>query len=715
MADFTEARLSIDYNIHTNGQQEITGAILNSVLNKMVDAADDQVSHVNYDAVGVKTFAEKNYDVEFINVADYQVYDGSLTTAGNAWYFDRNTSHIIIPVTPGDRYLLKSNGPGLYGFLTSSHTEPASGTIAYVSGTTRYSATTYQDIIIPNNTAYLCLVLVDGAQVDAEWEVVLKYGDNYMDLNTILPTDIEWESAVNGLINSDGSVTPMNNDTLWVKTYSVNPAFAISVSGSSAGSSALLAELDKNGNVLAVYEYGQSGRTFVNRTFVLNKATTKVRVFGRTTEVMPNVSALSDYLYSQQQINTFLGQNKQLTDFEVVIGLVANDGKYYTNSGFYSYRIDVTKLKCNYLYVLAGESVAYVSFLTELPTSGSDVSYVGEGPRKTIAAGTSERLAVPSTAKYIYIDARDNVKPADYYLDANYTDIWGAINDIQQETKEISILFIGNSLTQDAVSYLPYLLRNLAPQVKFKFYIWYNGGYTLGQAYTKMVNNQACDMFSICANDISWANGSATMASVLANYTFDIVCLQEYFNYKVSYTEADLVDFNNVLSYIRANYAHNFKVVSLFHAPKRGNDVDSIYNLTKQGNELILKKTISESLLAPGVAIYRALSTELNNLGDQGGLSPDGTHAQEGLPCLLQAFVVFQWVMRQLSIPKSVANCQLKMTTAIYNTLNVPGPNLGTGVIEGTDAQNILAQNVAILGDKEGQGMEQGAFISMSA
>lgn len=280
--------------------------------------------------------------------------------------------------------------------------------------------------------------------------------------------------------------------------------------------------------------------------------------------------------------------------------------------------------------------------------------------------------------------------------------------------KSISILFIGNSLTQDAVSYVPYLLRNLYPNVGFKFYIWYNGGYTLAQQYTKFINNQPCEIFSVCENAISWANynNSVTMQSILSSYKFDIVCLQEYFNYKSTYVEADLADFNNCLSYIKSYYAKNFKVATLFHAPLRSS-AQSVFNLTKSGNELILKKTIAESMIAPGVAIYRALSTSLDSLGDQGHLSPDGTHAQEGLPCLLEAFVVFIWIMRQLSIPVSIANCQLRMNTSTYNQINVPGPNLGTGVIPGTDADNLTAQDVAILADKEGQGMEFETFIEI--
>ena len=58
------------------------------------------------------------------------------------------------------------------------------------------------------------------------------------------------------------------------------------------------------------------------------------------------------------------------------------------------------------------------------------------------------------------------------------------IGELNATTKSISILFVGNSLTQDGIAYLPYLLKNYYPDVRFKFYMWYNGGYTLGQHYT---------------------------------------------------------------------------------------------------------------------------------------------------------------------------------------------------------------------------------------
>ena len=273
-----------------------------------------------------------------------------------------------------------------------------------------------------------------------------------------------------------------------------------------------------------------------------------------------------------------------------------------------------------------------------------------------------------------------------------------------EERKSISILFVGNSLTQDGIAYLPYMLMEYYPEIDFKFYMYYNGGYTLAQQYSKFTADTACEIFSIANNSRAWTNSNNTvkMSTVLSTYKFDIVCMQEYFNYKTSYT--DVTDWNNCRDYITANYTggNALEFVSLFHAPKRDNAA-SIFALTESGNALILQNTISQDMIPNGIAVYRALSTALDSLGDQGHLSPDGTHTQEGLPCLLQTFVALCWLFDRLGIQKSVYGSPMRMTTAIYETLNVPGPNLGTGVITGTDAQNLLAQEVAIKAYKEGK------------
>lgn len=283
---------------------------------------------------------------------------------------------------------------------------------------------------------------------------------------------------------------------------------------------------------------------------------------------------------------------------------------------------------------------------------------------------------------------------------------WELLNS-NESTHNVRILFIGNSLTQDAISYLPYMLKTYYQDIKFTFYIWYNGGATLGDQYTKFQNNETADIFSVADNTSSWTNYSGnsgkTMMDVLNSYEFDIVCMQEYFNHRTNYTEQDLVDWNNCRNYIRNNYSKNgLEFISLFHAPLRSNALN-VYNLTTYGNNLILQNTISDDMIPAGIAIYKAMQTSLDNLGDEGHLSPDGTHAQEGLPCLMQTMTTLCWLLNRMGLPANVYCSPARMTTAIYETLNVPGPNLGTGVITGTDNQNLLSQQVAIESYKQGK------------
>lgn len=279
---------------------------------------------------------------------------------------------------------------------------------------------------------------------------------------------------------------------------------------------------------------------------------------------------------------------------------------------------------------------------------------------------------------------------------------------IEPEAKRsVSILFVGNSLTQDGIAYLPYMLKNYYPEVDFKIYMWYIGGKTLADHYSNFTSSGKAEIFSVAENSESWTNysNSKTMASVLSTYKFDVVCMQEYFNYKSSYENCE--DWNNCRDYILKNYkgGNALKFISLFHAPLRkdGYDVHEVFKRTENGNALILQTTVSEDIIPMGIAVYRALDTELNTLGDKGQLSNDGTHTQEGLPYLLQTYVTMCWLFDRYDINKSIYGHPLRITKDIYNKISVPGANLGKGVVTGTDAQYLLAQEIAIQAYKEGQ------------
>ena len=154
----------------TSWTKEVTGV-----------AAAAKVNQIEKSVSALVDFVQGGEDVEIIDISNYQVYNGSLG-GGGRWYISGRTSHIIIPANPGERYLLKSDSvSGLFGILTSDHSEPVANNsvISYVSGQSRRNATTYQDVVIPNGAAYLCLVMVDGGQNDTKWGLVAKCGANY--------------------------------------------------------------------------------------------------------------------------------------------------------------------------------------------------------------------------------------------------------------------------------------------------------------------------------------------------------------------------------------------------------------------------------------------------------------------------------------------------------------------------------------------------------
>ena len=396
------------------------------------------------------------------------------------------------------------------------------------------------------------------------------------------------------------------------------------------------------------------------------------------TEVAPD-AITNDYIYqysSNNDVSAAGGAIKKVIIDPDVLGYFVSSSLYAGSTGFplISY------------FDSADQQISY--------------EYMNEAGNVVISIN-QVMLNIPENAAYFLINSRGFNSSIKAYKEGDPALVG---------KKEISILFVGNSLVQDAISYIPYLIKNYFNEISFKIYIWYNAGYTLAQQYSDFTNNVSCQIFSIAEDQTSWSNhnNEYDMQYVCEHFNFDIVCMEEYFNYKSTYTATDIDTWNDCRDYIASHYTggNPLEFISFFHAPRRSGGVviSSVYDLTMQGNKMILQDTIAQDMIPCGIATYNAMQTSLSSLGDGGDLTPgDGTHAQEGLPCLIQTYAALCWLLDKLAIPKSIYNCPLRMTTAIYNTLNVPGPNLGNGVVTGTDAENLLAQDVAIKSFKEGK------------
>lgn len=469
----------------------------------------------------------------------------------------------------------------------------------------------------------------------------------------------------------------------------------------------LVSYIDANGN--------QLGKEFDNQSGVIVEANnSKLTIPANTSHIFVNARGVEAklLLFEMEVMRNVESNVAQLIDvcFDQVEKEFesTNEGKlyYYQNKqeknveGGIEYKFSVKQNTRYFVTTALNAQSPGFPLIVYLDSNGNAIGkeYDNSITNETIIENV--KLNIPTGATTVVVNWRNGSKQAKLVVDQP------KIDEIQESTKkEISILFVGNSLTQDGIAYLPYMLKTYYPNIKFKIYMWYNGGKTLAEQYQYFVNNTSCDIFSIAENTEAWTNTSKTMSSILQTYKFDIVSLQEYFNYKETFTDENIVDWNNCKDYITSNYrgGNSLKFVSLFHAPKRDR-AEAIFNLTKNGNGIILKNTICEDIIPVGISVYRALSTDLDNLGDMSHLSPDGTHTQEGLPCLLQTYVALKWILEELGMfGKSVYGSSMRMTADIYNTINVPGANIGTGVVVGTDVQNILAQEVAIKAYKEGK------------
>jgi hypothetical protein len=343
--------------------------------------------------------------------------------------------------------------------------------------------------------------------------------------------------------------------------------------------------------------------------------------------------------------------------------------------------------------------------------------------------GSPERLEFSLNGSDVNFDKGETALSSTNIEDAA-RELAGLISKLDDEValqkREISIFFIGNSLTQDVVSYVPLVLKEIAPEINYKLYIWYIGGVLLYNHLATFQSQGTCQDFAVCENTSSWTRlGGKTLDWICENYTFDVVCLQEYYDFIDANSEYVTRDstYMDIVNLIRSKTEKPFKVVSMLHAPIRkvnesypGIDTDKgvadqCYRYIIRGMQWQLSNTVCESIIPCGVAIYRAMDVAaLDELGTYGHMSPDGVHAQEGLPCLMQAWVVVQWMFDLMGIPKSINNSQTRITSENHTAINVPGAN-GT-VITGTDEQNRLAMSQAITAIKVGKAIEHNVLSS---
>lgn len=241
--------------------------------------------------------------------------------------------------------------------------------------------------------------------------------------------------------------------------------------------------------------------------------------------------------------------------------------------------------------------------------------------------------------------------------------------------KHIKALFIGNSVNQDHITYLPWLLKSTyGDEIDFTICIFYIGSYTIAQYVDNVITGtKGADIWSVATNTSTWTNSSGLSLQDAIRYTdFDIISMQGYFNNSVESPGVmgpeDMSKFKNMIDFFKENAIKPFTLAFLMHQTYKSEE-QGAWQRTLEGCTTALREYPVELLFPCGFATKYAMQLGVS----QSQLTPDNIHNTEGLPCIMGSYVVLSVLSKYYSFSNKVTG---NPNRVYANTnLNIPSAN----------------------------------------
>ena len=234
------------------------------------------------------------------------------------------------------------------------------------------------------------------------------------------------------------------------------------------------------------------------------------------------------------------------------------------------------------------------------------------------------------------------------YFDTGQDTIY--YKDVQVEvaphvvTDTLRVLSIGNSFSLDALSYVPFIMKAVAPEIYLKLGVMYIGGGSLENFHNALDTNGFRYYWSYGAKP--WDERlNVSMTETIQSQPWDVIVLQQQ-SYASRYYSTYQPYLNQLIGWLDEHTSYNHEYAWLI-TPSYPDGLDRLAPDTTsvQMFERILQcvsnlqqDTGIELLLPCGTAIQNARTTPLDSLGDFGHLF-DYLHLQDGIPCLIEAYV----------------------------------------------------------------------------
>lgn len=282
----------------------------------------------------------------------------------------------------------------------------------------------------------------------------------------------------------------------------------------------------------------------------------------------------------------------------------------------------------------------------------------------------------------------------------------------QSSSKSLKILCFGNSFTQDSMSYVPSIMRNVAPNIDLTIGMAVIGGCPLIQHLANFTKTSlSLDGTTYSPINYSyqksmgggaWTAVSADVDTMLADEKWDIVTFQQ--NGGTADKDFEVYYAPYIYPLIKSLFGklqRNVKVGWLSIHGTYNNTSEALFQHWKNvvANTERVVGTSAVSVVFPyGTAVQNLRTVaSINLLGDTGYLLADGGHLQDGIGCLCAAYCntlkLLQLVGEEA---RGIIGEPTRITDQFLTDNNIQGTNLGTsGAIIGMTDENVYLAQIA--------------------
>lgn len=291
--------------------------------------------------------------------------------------------------------------------------------------------------------------------------------------------------------------------------------------------------------------------------------------------------------------------------------------------------------------------------------------------------------------------------------------------------KEINILCLGNSFTEDTMSYVPYLLAESGIKgYTFNIYMTYISGASLAD-YKEYVEggtpaSEKNPKLHVSTNGSPWASQSLpSFLELIAMKNWDLVTIQQ--GGSINYTSYD-TNFkpyiNAICQQIQRKANTGVKIGYIMSHASYVNTTDTLsfdtettrlqerfegtneYPGIAANARRVMEETPVSILLPYGTAVQNLRTASyLNELGTKGHLSHDHIHLTDGLPCLVAAYANALTILSYCIGDKTILSSPINPIRAWLTEKNVPSST--NGPVGLTAYNRRVAQTCAMLAIKK--------------